>query len=150
MRRKRFSSASGIPVCSIVSKPADWSSKRITTDSPYCTGIVDIRTSIVRPLIFIWNRPSCGSRFSEISKLAINFSRSTSAGLSATIAGWVAATYLGSSRASSIANYSKQSMLQDLATSLSFPLQVVLLTTWESLLMNSAGLDRNPQRVLHM
>ena len=75
--RIRLTKCSGIPVSSKDNIPADWSSKRITTDSPYCTGMVDIRTSMLWPLIFKLNRPSCGNRFSDISKPAISFKRKT-------------------------------------------------------------------------
>ena len=55
-------------------------SSRSTTDSPYCVGMVDMRTSIFWSRTMMFKRPSCGRRFSEMSRPAISFRRSTSAG----------------------------------------------------------------------
>jgi len=59
--------------------PALWLSKRITTDSPYCAGKVDIRTSTVPSLSRTAKRPSCGRRFSEMSRPDISFKRNATA-----------------------------------------------------------------------
>ncbi|CSA91012.1 Uncharacterised protein [Vibrio cholerae] len=54
------------------------SSKRITTRSPCDEGMVETRTSTARPPIRSEIRPSCGTRFSAMSSLAITLTRETS------------------------------------------------------------------------
>ena len=44
--RKRSSTRGGMSSRSSSSRPVFWASRRITTDSPYCVGMVEIRTSI--------------------------------------------------------------------------------------------------------
>ncbi len=78
-RRKRVRISGGMPVSVSDRMPEDWSSRRITTDSPYCTGMVEIRTSTSRPRTFMLKRPSWGRRFSEMSSPATSLRRSTSA-----------------------------------------------------------------------
>jgi hypothetical protein len=57
--------------------PLLWLSRRITTDSPYCVGMVEIRTSTWALRTRTTKRPSCGRRFSEISRPDMSFRRST-------------------------------------------------------------------------
>ena len=59
------------------------SSSRSTTRSPDPVGSVDIRTSTCLSPSFSVIRPSCGSRFSAMSRLAMILSRETSAACSA-------------------------------------------------------------------
>ncbi|MNY28464.1 hypothetical protein D3C86_1624390 [compost metagenome] len=77
--RKRASMSAGMPVRSRLNTPALWSSRRSTTDSPNCTGMVDTRTSRLWFLTRMLKRPSCGRRFSEMSRPAMIFRRMTSA-----------------------------------------------------------------------
>ena len=77
--RKRFSISGGNPSRSRPNAPELWESKRITTDSPCCVGMVEMRMSIDWFFSFTLKRPSCGRRFSEISKPDINFRRKASA-----------------------------------------------------------------------
>jgi hypothetical protein len=60
--------------------PPLWLSNRITTDSPNCVGMVEIRTSMLCARVFTLKRPSCGRRFSEMSRPDMSFRRETSAG----------------------------------------------------------------------
>ena len=69
-----------MPSRSTRSRPVFCVSRRITTDSPYCVGIVEMRMSIALPRMSTWKRPSCGKRFSEMSRPDISFRRNTSAG----------------------------------------------------------------------
>ena len=71
--------AGGMPSWSSVIRLSDWSSSRITTDSPSGVGIVDRRTSIDLSFTFTEKRPSCGRRFSAMSRPLISFRRVTSA-----------------------------------------------------------------------
>ncbi len=59
--------------------PEPWLSRRITTDSPYCVGMVEMRTSMAAFFTLTLKRPSCGRRFSEMSRPDISFRRSTRA-----------------------------------------------------------------------
>ena len=68
-----------MPTCSSVSTPTNVLSKRITTDSPHCTGMVEIRTSTLWSRMRTLQRPSCGRRFSEMSRLAMSLIRVASA-----------------------------------------------------------------------
>ena len=91
--RKRTSMSCGMPISSSRRSESPWPSKRITTDSPYCEGRVDNRTSSVRSRSRNEKRPSCGRRFSEMSSPAISFRRCANAAamrLSAVV--WVCST----------------------------------------------------------
>ena len=76
------STCSFIASCDNCNCPAAVSSRRSTTLSPCAEGMVDIRISIACPAIFTDILPSCGTRFSAISSLAITFRRDTSSGAS--------------------------------------------------------------------
>ena len=72
--------SSGMPRVSSDCRVERRLSSRSTTDSPNCVGIVDMRTSIFWSRAMTAIRPSCGMRFSAMSRPAISFSRSASAG----------------------------------------------------------------------
>jgi hypothetical protein len=72
---RRASMGKGMPISSSRRTVLPWPSSRITTDSPYCEGSVDSRTSRVRSFRRSEKRPSCGRRFSEMSSPAISFRR---------------------------------------------------------------------------
>ncbi len=57
----------------------DWSSRRMTTDSPCWMGMVERRTSMLRFLIRMLKRPSWGRRRSEMFRPAMSLRRETSA-----------------------------------------------------------------------
>ena len=65
------------------SRAASLSRSRSTTRSPGPVGNVDTRTSTLLSPSLSAMRPSCGSRFSAMSRLAITLSRDTSAACSA-------------------------------------------------------------------
>ena len=72
-----------IPSASRSSCAASLSRSRSTTRSPGPVGSVEIRTSTCLSPSFSAIRPSCGSRFSAMSRLAMIFKRDTSAACSA-------------------------------------------------------------------
>ena len=65
------------------SLPACLSRIRSTTRSPCPEGMVETRTSTARPAIFRLMRPSCGRRFSAISRRDITLTRETTRGATA-------------------------------------------------------------------
>ncbi len=73
----RSSVVSSMPSSDRSSRPACLSSRRSTTRSPWPAGIVDTRTSTGRPAIRRPIRPSCGSRRSAMSSLAMTLIRDT-------------------------------------------------------------------------
>ena len=78
--RKRSVMLCGMPSFSRSRSPLSRLSRRMTTDSPSCVGIVDMRTSTALSRTSTLKRPSCGRRFSEISSPAMSFKRNASAG----------------------------------------------------------------------
>jgi hypothetical protein len=78
-RSMRTRASGGMPSWSRFRMLLDWSSRRMTIDSPWATGMVDRRMSMRAFLTLIWKRPSCGRRFSEMSRPDISFRRVTSA-----------------------------------------------------------------------
>ncbi|CAI8366260.1 MAG: Uncharacterised protein [Hyphomonas sp. TMED17] len=75
MLRNRIRVSSSMPRSESSSKACRVSSSRIVTRSPYRDGSVDTLTSIDRPPMVSEIRPSCGTRVSAISSLAITFIR---------------------------------------------------------------------------
>ena len=64
-------------------RPACLSNKRITMRSPWLDGMVETRTSTSRPPMRKAIRPSCGTRFSAISSLAMTLMREINSGAKA-------------------------------------------------------------------
>lgn len=80
---KRSSVSPCMPTDSSVSFDSLLSSRRSTARSPWALGSVDTRTSTARVPMRKLMRPSCGSRFSEMSRSAMIFRREISAACSA-------------------------------------------------------------------
>ena len=85
------------------------SSRRRTTRSPLPEGRVETRTSTARPATRSEIRPSCGRRFSAISRRAMTLIRDTSNGAS-TLCGSSTSRNTPSQRNRTTSRFSKGSM----------------------------------------
>ena len=108
-RIKRDSLPGSMPKWRKSSRPSRLSSSRITTRSPWPVGKVETRTSTGRPATRNEIRPSCGSRFSAMSRWAMTFTRDTNSGPNAR-GGWSASRSTPSTRNRIIRRFSKDSM----------------------------------------
>jgi hypothetical protein len=77
---RRNSSCASMPRWRKSSRPSRLSSSRSTTRSPWPVGRVETRTSTGRPATLSEIRPSCGRRFSAMSRWAMTLTRETSSG----------------------------------------------------------------------